>query len=198
MFGIDLGSISPIVAYGVLFGLIAIESGGIPLPGETALAVAGIASADGRLSILWVIVVAAAAAIAGDNAGFLAGHRYGRRIWLWGRLWRRRRERWLEEANGFLSDWGTSAVIVGRWITVARYTVAWLAGINGMPWRRFFVANAVGGISWAVTIGLAAYWLGSVAKTGFEAFGVISLALLLVAIGGHRLWRRRRRTQRRS
>jgi membrane protein DedA with SNARE-associated domain len=193
MFGIDPASVSPIVAYGALLALVAIESGGIPLPGETALAVAGVASAHGHLSIVWVIVVAAAAAIAGDNAGFLAGHRYGRRIWLWGRLWRRRRERWLEEANGFLDDWGTSAVIVGRWISVARYTVAWLAGINGMPWRRFFPANAVGGISWAATIGLAAYWLGTVAKTGFEAFGAISLVLLAVAIAGHRVWRRRRR-----
>jgi membrane protein DedA with SNARE-associated domain len=82
---------------------------------------------------------------------------------------------------------------VGRWVTVARYTVAWLAGINRMSWRRFFVANAAGGISWATTIGLAAYWLGTVAKTGFEAFGAIGLVLLLVALAGHRLWHRRRR-----
>jgi membrane protein DedA with SNARE-associated domain len=193
VFGFDSASISPLVAYGALFGLIAIESGGIPLPGESALAIAGIAAADGHLSIVWVIVVAAAAAIAGDNAGFFAGRRYGRRIWLWGRVWRKRRERWLDEANGFIDEWGTTAVVVGRWVTVARYTVAWLAGINRMSWRRFFVANAAGGISWATTIGLAAYWLGTVAKTGFEAFGAIGLVLLLVALAGHRLWHRRRR-----
>ena len=193
VFGFDPASISPLVAYGALFGLIAIESGGIPLPGESALAIAGIAAADGHLSIVWVIVVAAAAAIAGDNAGFFAGRRYGRRIWLWGRVWRKRRERWLDEANGFIDEWGTTAVVVGRWVTVARYTVAWLAGINRMSWRRFFVANAAGGISWATTIGLAAYWLGKVAKTGFEAFGAIGLVLLLVALAGHRLWHRRRR-----
>jgi membrane-associated protein len=109
-------------------------------------------------------------------------------------VWRRRRERWLNEANRFLDDWGTPAVVVGRWITVARYTVAWLAGINRMPWQRFFLANAAGGISWAAAIGLGAYWLGRVAKTGFEAFGVISLVLLAVAIVGHRVWRRRRQS----
>ena len=196
MFGFDPASVSPLVAYGALFALIAIESGGIPLPGESALAIAGIAAADGHLSIAWVIVVAAAAAIVGDNAGFFAGRRYGRRIWLWGRVWRSRRERWLDEANGFIDEWGTTAVVVGRWVTVARYTVAWLAGINRMPWRRFFLANAAGGISWATTIGLAAYWLGTVAKTGFEAFGAIGLVLLLVAVAGHRLWHRRRRRRR--
>ena len=193
VFGFDPASVSPLVAYGALFALIAIESGGIPLPGESALAIAGIAAAHGHLSIVWVIVVAAAAAIAGDNAGFFAGRRYGRRIWLRGRLWRRRRERWLDEANGFIEEWGTTAVVAGRWVTVARYTVAWLAGINRMPWRRFVLANAAGGISWATTIGLAAYWLGTVAKTGFEAFGAIGLVLLLVALAGHRLWHRRRR-----
>jgi membrane protein DedA with SNARE-associated domain len=192
VFGFDPASISPFVAYGALFALIAIESGGIPLPGESALAIAGIAAADGHLSIVWVIVVAAGAAIAGDNAGFFAGRRFGRRIWLWGRVWRERRTRWLDEANGFIDEWGTTAVVVGRWVTVARYTVAWLAGINHMSWRRFFLANAAGGISWAVTIGLAAYWLGTVAKTGFEAFGAIGLVLLLVALAGHRLWHRRR------
>jgi membrane protein DedA with SNARE-associated domain len=193
VFGFDPASVSPAVAYGALFALIAIESGGIPLPGESALAIAGIAAADGHLSIAWVIVVAAAAAIVGDNAGFFAGRRYGRRVWLWGRVWRKRRERWLDEANGFIDQWGTTAVVVGRWVTVARYTVAWLAGINRMSWRRFFLANAAGGISWATTIGLAAYWLGTVAKTGFEAFGAIGLVLLLVALAGHRLWHRRRR-----
>lgn len=192
MFGIDLGAVSPVVAYGALFGLVAIESAGIPFPGETALAVAGIAAARGDLSIARVIAVAAAAAIIGDNAGFLAGRRYGRRIWLWGRVWRGRRERWLDEANGFLDDWGIHAVFAGRWITVARYTVAWLAGINGMRWRTFFAANAAGGMGWAATIGLAAYWLGKVAKTGFEALGAVSLVLLVVALAGHRVSRRRR------
>jgi membrane protein DedA with SNARE-associated domain len=157
----------------VLFALIAIESGGIPLPGESALA------------------------IAGDNAGYLAGRRYGKRIWLWGRFWRKRRERWLDEVNGFIDEWGTTAVVVGRWVTVARYTVAWLAGINRMSWRRFLLANAAGGISWAVTIGLA-YWLGTVVKTGFEAFGAIGLVLLLVALAGHRLWHRHHRAESRS
>jgi hypothetical protein len=38
VFGFDPASISPLVAYGALFALIAIESGGIPLPGESALA----------------------------------------------------------------------------------------------------------------------------------------------------------------
>jgi len=193
MFGVGTGWVSSTTAYPVLFALVAIESAGVPVPGETALTVGGIASARGHLSIGWVIVVGASAAVIGDNLGYAAGRRYGRRIWTWGRFMRRRRERWLDEATDFLDDWGSYAVVAGRWITVARYTVAWLAGVNRMPWRRFFVLNAAGGITWAATISLAAYWIGSVARTGIEAFGAIGFLAVVGAVAGHWYWRRRRR-----
>lgn len=194
--GLSLGWISAPIAYPVVFALVGIESAGIPLPGETALTLCGIAAARGHLSLWWVIAAGASAAVIGDNLGYLAGRRYGRRIWTWGSFMHRRRERWLAEAGEFLDDWGSYAVVIGRWITVARYTVAWLAGMQRMPWRRFFVLNAVGGVSWAATITLLAYWLGTVAKTGIEAIGLIGLAAVVILLAGHWYWRRRRRTRR--
>jgi membrane protein DedA with SNARE-associated domain len=182
--------LTPELAYPLLFLLVGIESSGIPLPGETFLVIAGVAAARGRLSIAWVIGVAALAAIVGDNLGYLAGRRVGRRLWLWGRWGRERRERWLEEVQRFMTRHGSSAVVVGRWITVARYTVAWAAGINRMCWWRFALLNALGGISWAITIGLAAYAFGEVAGKGFEALGAIALLSVILAIAGRWAWRR--------
>ena len=63
----------------VVFLLIAIETMGIPVPGETALITAGILASRGHLSIEAVIAVAAAAAILGDNVGFAIGRKLGRR-----------------------------------------------------------------------------------------------------------------------
>jgi membrane-associated protein len=82
--------------------------------------------------------------------------------------------------------------VVGRWLPVARFTVAWLAGINDMPWRRFAVWNAVGGVSWVTTIGLAAYFLGQAAKSAIEALGLVGLVGVVLGIAGHVYWRRRR------
>ena len=185
-----LQALTPALAYPLLFLLVGIESSGIPLPGETALVIAGVAAARGRLSIVWVIVIAAAAAVIGDNLGYLAGRRVGKRLWLSGRWGHARRERWLEEVQRFMSRHGSVAVVVGRWITVARYTVAWAAGINHMNWWRFALLNAVGGISWVITIGLAAYVFGEVAGRGFEALGAIALLSLILAVAGHWAWRR--------
>ena len=71
---------------GLLFILILLESGGLPLPGETALIAASILASRGHFDIVVVIAVAAAAAILGDNGGYYVGRRWGRKIlarWEW-------------------------------------------------------------------------------------------------------------------
>ena len=140
-----------------------------------------------------MLAVAATAAIIGDNIGYLAGRRWGKRIWLWGGWQQERRRRWLDEGDAFLDDHGGLAVIGGRWLPVARFTIAWLAGINRMPWPKFALYNAIGGVSWVVTVGLAAYTLGSAAKNAITALGLIGLFGLVVGIAGHSYWMRRRR-----
>src|SRR5215212_11021025 len=72
--------IPPNVGYPVVFILIALETMGIPLPGETALIAASLLAHDGKLSIEVVVLLAAAAAILGDNVGFMIGRKFGRRI----------------------------------------------------------------------------------------------------------------------
>ena len=77
-----------LTSYGLwlLFVLILLESGGLPLPGETALIAAAILASRGHFDIVVVIAVAAAAAIVGDNGGYYVGRRWGRKIlarWEW-------------------------------------------------------------------------------------------------------------------
>src|SRR5690349_19392513 len=80
--GLTLDVLSPawvhglIHAYGlwVLFGLVMLESMGIPLPGETALVTAALyAGSTHQIGIAWVVLVATAAAVVGDNIGYLLG-----------------------------------------------------------------------------------------------------------------------------
>ena len=70
------GSIIKLVesyGYTIVFLFVAIESLGIPLPGETVLVTAGALAALGHLSIWWVIAIAAAGGITGDAAGYWIG-----------------------------------------------------------------------------------------------------------------------------
>src|SRR5947207_3945772 len=79
---------SLVADYGLflLFVLIAMESAGVPLPGETALVTAGVLASRGDMDIVAVIAVAATAAIVGDNVGYWAGGLGGGRLrQRWGR-----------------------------------------------------------------------------------------------------------------
>jgi hypothetical protein len=70
-----------ILAYVALFFGIMLENAGIPLPGETALLVAGYLTSEAggyRLHLWAVIVVACLAAVVGDNLGFWLGRKLAR------------------------------------------------------------------------------------------------------------------------
>jgi membrane-associated protein len=177
------------VGYPALAALVGIESSGVPVPGETALVAAAIVARHGHLDITLVIVVAAAAAIMGDNVGYWIGRKGG------GALLRRpgpfleHRSRVIERGEPFFARHGPKAVFLGRWIALLRIAAAWLAGVNRMPWRTFLVWNALGGIAWAVSVGLAAYLVGRVAETIVRDAGIAgviliaTIAVLLMVLG---------------
>lgn len=179
----------------LLFLLIAIESAGIPLPGETALVTAGVLAARGDFSIVAVIAVAASAAIVGDNIGYWAGRLGGRKLLQrWGWL-ERHASRVLPWSERFFKRHGAKTIFVGRFFAVLRVTAAWLAGVSKMHWWRFFFWNAAGGICWAVLVGLVAYYLGHAAAVAIGRYGLIGggviVVLLVVGAFGFRFVRRR-------
>jgi membrane protein DedA with SNARE-associated domain len=192
----SLISVARDVGYPVLFVLIAIETMGIPLPGETALFTAGILAARGDLSIEVVVGVAAAAAIVGDNVGFLIGRRFGRRLLLREGRFASQRRRLVELGEPFFARHGPKAVFLGRWITGLRITSAWLAGLNRMAWPTFVFWNALGGICWATSVALVAYFLGRGAERVVNLAGVGGAGV--VVVGGLAAWLILRRRERGS
>jgi membrane protein DedA with SNARE-associated domain len=168
--------------YLVLFLLVMAESGGVPVPGETSLIAGGVLASQGKLQIELVIVVAASAAIIGDNIGYQIGRKGGR--WLLERPGRFHRQRLqvLSRGEPFFERHGAKAVFFGRFVLGLRVWASWLAGANHMLWRSFFLWNALGGICWATAIGLLAYFLGNTAGNAIQAFGLYGLAAVLVAI----------------
>jgi membrane protein DedA with SNARE-associated domain len=166
----------------LLFALIAVESMGVPLPGETALFAASILAADGRFSIVAVIAIAATAAIVGDNVGYLIGRKAGRRLLEAPGPFERHRRGVIAYGQPFFDRHGPKAVFLGRFVAGLRITAAWLAGVNHMPWKSFLFWNATGGIVWATTIGVLAYAFGHAAERAIETAGLVGL-IGAVALG---------------
>jgi membrane protein DedA with SNARE-associated domain len=86
---------------------------------------------------------------------------------------RSRRARAFQRGEAFFNRHARAAVFFGRWLPGLRVVAAWLAGTNAMPWRRFLLWNALGGISWAATVGTAAFFVG---RSGTGALGLIGFA----------------------
>jgi membrane protein DedA with SNARE-associated domain len=172
-----------LISYGLvlLFAVVAAESAGVPLPGETALIAASILAAQGHYSIVSVIAVAASAAIVGDNVGYWIGRTGGRALLeRWGPV-RRYAERAIPPGERFFEKHGGKTVFIGRFVAVLRVTAAWLAGITHMTWWRFFLWNATGGIVWATGVSLLAYYFGKAAADAVQTYGVYALVAIVVA-----------------
>jgi membrane-associated protein len=181
------------IGYPLLFLLVMAESGGAPVPGETALLGGAVLASRGQLKIELVIALAAAAAITGDNLGYLIGRKGGR--WLLERPgpFHRRRLQVLATGEPFFARHGPKAVFFGRFLLGLRVWASWLAGATRMPWRSFVVWNALGGICWATGVGLLAYFLGHSAGNTIQAFGLYGVAALLLAVGAALFAHRRHR-----
>jgi membrane protein DedA with SNARE-associated domain len=188
--------------YWAILLAVAIESTGIPFPGETALVVGAVyAATHHTLDIPLVIIAASVGAILGDNLGYTIGRRGGypvlQRVAQLLHLDLGR----LSYSERFFERHGDKTVFFGRFFSILRTWVAFLAGLHRMPRRVFFVWNAAGGIVWATAYGTLGYVLGHnlpllerVLRTLGIGGIVLLAAVVLAAIGVW--WYRRRREAR--
>lgn len=179
--------------YGLLalFLIVMLESAGVPLPGETALVAAGVFASHGELNVAAVIIVAAAAAIIGDNLGYWIGRTGGRSVLTRWTV----TSRTLPWAEGFFERHGPKTIFIGRFFSILRVTAAWMAGVSRMKWWTFFLWNAAGGICWALLVGLVAYLFGQAAADAIAKYGLIGgaliVALALAGLVAFHFWRKR-------
>jgi membrane protein DedA with SNARE-associated domain len=164
---------------------------GFVLPGETVAILGGVAAKLGHVSLWAVMAVVIAAAVVGDSIGYEIGRRFGSRV-LQHPFLEKRRER-LDSARDFLARRGGSAVFLGRWVAFFRAVMPGLAGTARMPYGKFLLFNAAGGIAWGAAVVLLGYAAGASYKTIESRFGagsaLVVLALALVALV---VWRVRR------
>ena len=174
--------ISLIPTYGpwIIFGIVALESAGVPLPGETILVAAALlAATTGQISIVVVVLASAGGAIVGDGIGYMVGRRFGLPLLRrYGRYIRLDENRLLIGRYLFFR-YGNVVVFFGRFVAVLRMFAALLAGANSMPAGRFFFFNITGGVCWACLFGFGSYAVGAEIYTISGTLSVISLGLFI-------------------
>jgi membrane protein DedA with SNARE-associated domain len=176
--------------YPALVVLVLLEGVGIPTPAVTAVVTAAALAARGVLWLPAVVVLTLAAAIAGDNLGYLLGRRAGRPAVL--RFGRRvgLSEARFERAERFVATKGKNVVVIARFVDGLRQTNGIIAGATALPWRQYAPRDAAGGVLWTalwVSVGAVAgnnleqlrrYQLWVLAAAGVLGLGVLVRYLL--------------------
>lgn len=185
---------------GVVYGLVALlvfgEAAlfiGFVLPGETSVIVAGVVASKGHVNIVVLCVLVVIAAIVGDSVGYAVGHRYGEKLLTLPVI--RHRQVALQRALEGLRQRGPIYVFVGRFTAFLRAVMPGLAGMSKMHYRRFLIANALGGLVWGVGYALLGYFAGA-ALSRIERYASwlgIGLLVLVLALAWVLHLRRQRR-----
>ena len=189
-----LTSLSAPLALTVIGALVFAEAAlfvGFVLPGETAVLLGGVLAGTGRVSLALLLVVVVVSAIVGDSVGYEVGRHFGPRL-MARRPLSTHAER-LEGAQRFLRERGGWAVLLSRGTAFLRAVMPALAGSSRMPYGRFLVFNATGGVVWGVAVVLLGYFAGSSYQQVEGTLGKVSAVLVVVVVViGLVVWRRRR------
>jgi membrane protein DedA with SNARE-associated domain len=183
------------VAYLLIFLLVFGEAAifiGFVLPGETAVVLGGVLAARQSISLTALMILVVVAAVVGDSVGYEVGRHYGDRVLELRPLLKHRHR--LDGARGYLRRKGAYAVFLGRWTAFLRAVMPGLAGVSRMPYPRFLLFNALGGLVWGVTYCLVGYLAGNSYQVVEQRVGSAgAVATALVVIGALVTWHLRRR-----
>jgi membrane protein DedA with SNARE-associated domain len=173
--------------YFAVAGTIALESLGLPLPGEAALIAAAIYAATTHKLVIWYVVLSCAG---GAAVGGIAAYWIGRSVGTWA-LMRYGKHVGLTERRMMIAEYvfrrhGVLIIFFGRFVAVVRSIAALLAGANHMQWMEFVVVNCVGAVVWSALYGFTAFYFTNEVKklSGPVGLGVGILAAVVVVAGG--------------
>ena len=185
------------VIYAVIAALVFGEAAlffGFVLPGETAIVIGGLLASEGRVALPILVVIVVLSAIVGDSVGYEIGRRYGPRL-----IQHKRVQKYgskIAGAQDLIRRRGPIAVFIGRWTALLRALMPALVGSSKMPYPRFLIFNALGGILWGITYTLGGYYAGRAFErtaASIGRWGAIAVGVVVVAAIG--IWAFRRHRQ---
>jgi membrane protein DedA with SNARE-associated domain len=178
-----LATLPPFLVYLTIALVIGLESMGVPLPGEVALVTAALLAVNGPTSPWGVAIAASFGAIVGDSIGYAVGRRGGRALLV--RLGRRFPRHFgpphLAKAERAFQRWGVWAVFLGRFVALLRILAGPLAGALHVPYRKFLLANAAGGLVWSFGTTFAIFYVGQAAERWLKDFAWVALGVAVLA-----------------
>lgn len=196
-----LRDVEALIAWAGYVGLTAIifaETGllvGFFLPGDSLLVTAGLLSATTESLNVWLLgAILTVSAIVGDTVGYAIGKATGPRLFARddSLLFKKKH---LLAAQRFYERHGAKAVVLARFVPIARTFVPTVAGMAEMGYRRYMSFNVIGAFLWIWSMLLTGYFLGRyIPGIDRHIEKVILLVIFLSLLPGLISWWQSRRT----
>lgn len=152
------------------------------LPGDSLLFAIGALAAlpESGLNIFFLIPMILVAAFLGDNTNYWIGRKLGPKIFS------RNQSRWmnpkhLERTEVFYQNYGSRAIVLGRFMPIVRTFVPFVAGIGQMLYSKFLTLSIFSGLLWVNSFILAGFYFGNIpsVKTNFH---LVIVAVILLSV----------------
>jgi membrane protein DedA with SNARE-associated domain len=154
----------------------------IPISSEITFGFAGVLAYEGHLSLVLVIIIGAAAELAGSSAAYGLGRLGGRHTVERYRRYLLMTRRDVERVERFFDGRGAWSVAIARVIPLVRAFAGLVAGFMEVPALPFEVFNLIGTVAWAAALSLIGYELGSDWASASKSFSHASDALAAVVV----------------
>lgn len=155
---------------------------GAVIPGDVVLLLAGFYAERGPLDLGPIMVLAFTGGLIGDSIGYVVGRVAGRRIVdRWGdRVWLPHER--IARFDRYFAEYGMWAVAIGRIIPVVRTINTFAAGMSKMGFGSFFVAAALAGGAWSVTVPVLGFLFSGSLEAVRSTMGWVGAALFLLFV----------------
>ena len=158
------------------------------ITGDSLVFAAGLVAASFPESInIWVLSIGIGIfAWLGDQVGYTLGRHFGRPYL------DKRQGAIIQSAIGtaekFYQAWGWWAVVIARFVPMARVLIPVIAGIGKMNYYKFFSANLVGAVVWGMGLSLAGYYAASIPLVKNATYIIAVLVIAASLVAGIRSW----------
>lgn len=169
-------------SYGILFGVIFMETGLVVtpfLPGDSLLFAAGALAAMGSFKIFALYLLIVAAAILGDSVNYWIGRYIGPKAFEMNS--KLMKKKYLLEAQSFYEKHGNKTIVLARFVPIVRTFAPFVAGIGKMHFGNFVAYNCIGGIAWVSIMLWSGYFFGNIPIIK-ENFHYVVLGIIFVSI----------------
>ncbi|HSN45052.1 MAG TPA: DedA family protein [Casimicrobiaceae bacterium] len=173
--------------YALLFAVIFAETGLVVfpfLPGDSLLFIAGTVVAMAGLNVHFLVAALIVAAVSGDSVNHTVGRIIGPKVF------DKPDSRWfkqehLRRTQAFYDKYGGVTIIIGRFVPIVRTFAPFLAGVAGMPYRRFVAYSLAGSTIWISSLVYAGYLFGNIPwvknNLSLIVVGIVAVSLIPVA-----------------